>query len=139
MTPLSRIRATTARGQAMVEIAVTVAFVIGGLIALALYMQRAYQGYLYAQASSQGQQFDPTQAYTDTRLLNSFVVVQESVTKVAGPGDLIAGGWCDDGNPNGNGCAPDLGGGKVSGRVIQSKSKSQSTWDIGRNANYVAN
>ena len=125
-------------GQAGVEMAVTIVFIVGALVAMALYIQRAYAGYLYGQVSTHGPQFDATQAYTDTRLLNNYTLVEQTDTLVVSPGLQIDKGFCGP-NPDAQGCAPDVAGGVFEGNILQTKSKSTVNWDVSRNATFTAN
>lgn len=127
------------RAQATAEMAVTIAFIVGAAVAMALYVSRAYQGYLYAQTQSHGQQFDPNSAYIDTRTLAGMSINQQLATKLAGKATIFLEGYCDQGNPAGGGCAPDMPASPIAGQTISSSSKSQTNWDFDRNATYTAN
>ena len=52
------------RGQVTVEVAVLFGFVVAGLVALALYLQRSVQGGLRSNADSLGGQFSSGEAWT---------------------------------------------------------------------------
>ena len=52
------------RGQVTVEVAVLFGFVVAGLVALALYLQRGVQGGLKSNADSLGGQFSAGEAWT---------------------------------------------------------------------------
>jgi hypothetical protein len=50
----------TRHGQAALETNLLLGVAITAFVGMTLYVQRAYQGYLYSNASSQGVAFDPT-------------------------------------------------------------------------------
>lgn len=52
------------RGQVTVEVAVLFGFVVAGLVAMALYLQRGTQGGMKSNADSLGTQFSSTSAWT---------------------------------------------------------------------------
>lgn len=60
------------RGQVTVEVAVLFGFVVAGLVALALYLQRSVQGGLRSNADSLGGQFSSAENWTSHTRSASF-------------------------------------------------------------------
>lgn len=119
-------RIMTTRGQASVETAVLIGAAVVALVAVAVYVQRAYQGYLYTSASGQGPQVDLRQPYTDTRTLNSFQVTEEITVTRAQPGVTVPTRMPD---------APSAQGG---GRPLQTDVTVTTDWDVSGQATYNA-
>lgn len=65
--------ATHQRGQVMVEATVGVLAIMGMLVVMFVYGQRAMQGHLYEAGSSHGQQYDPDEDYLDIHTLSDRV------------------------------------------------------------------
>jgi hypothetical protein len=128
-----------ARGQSTAEVAVTIAFIVTAIVVMSIYVHRAYEGYLYAQSSSHGQQFDVTAAYTDTRSLNSFSTVQKITTTVDGMALETPEAGCNVGNPEVGGCAPSVTSSPTYGAILRSKVDNTTSWDVGRDATFTAN
>jgi hypothetical protein len=125
-----RQRKTPSRGQTTVEVTVVIGVVVVALVVMtALYVQRAYQGYLYATASSQGHQFDPTEPFAEDRRLERFTQVQ-NVTVLSGQPavDLFSG----------SGDLPSVPGGELPGRILATEGTATADWSISRDATYEA-
>jgi len=125
------------RGQVTVETFLLAALAVTALVAMSLYLQRGYQGYLYANTAVQGTQFDPTQPSSDTQTLNNYTVSQESTTALQGGSQSSARlprGLCRGDEM----CLPDMAGGTMTGRVLRSAVTSVANWDVSRDATYEA-
>lgn len=97
------IRPTRRRGQVTVEVAVLFAFVVAGLVAMAVYLQRGVQGSMKSNADGLGQQFssaDPWEAHSRSSTLEKKESLQSTQLSDACQG---IGGM---GNP---GCDPGTG------------------------------
>jgi len=124
------------RAQASAETVLLLGLAVAALVAMAWYVQRGYQGYLYASTSGQGPQFDPGQPYADTRSLNAYAVDQQvEVTSTEVSVELPAG---VEPCPIIDRCLPDMAGGKLGGRILRTKVNVNTTWDMGRNATFNA-
>ena len=120
------------------ETMLLIGLAVTALAALSWYVQRAYQGYLYANSAGQGPQFDPTQPSTDTKTLGDaktpgFTSNQLITVKVAAPSYTLPEGGCLPGA-----CLPDRPGGTVIGRLLRTTTKSQSSFTVGREATFDA-
>ncbi len=118
-------------GQAAIETAVYMAMAVIALVTLVVYVQRAYQGYLYTNASAHGPQFDPNQQYAIRQNLNNFTQRIQSDITVTTPAMKDP-----DGDPvNG---LPSIKGGQVPGRLITSVTKTNTNWAVSRNGSQDA-
>ena len=114
-------------GQASVETVLLFIGVVFALVAMAVYVQRAYQGYLFSNASSHGLQFDPTQAYHEDQQLKTFHQHQhievtsgkEAVAAFAGDSRL-----------------PSVPGGVVPAGILGTKANVTTSWEVETNGTY---
>lgn len=105
-----------AHGQTTIELAVLTGVAVAALVGMAVYVQRAYQGYVYANASSHGQQFDPTKPRSLKQRLKQFSQTQEIDITMEQASAL-------------NG---------VPGRILGTKTTVESKWDITQQEQYEA-
>lgn len=105
-----------AHGQTTVELAVLIGVAVAALVGMIVYVQRAYQGYVYANASSQGSQFDPTKPHSLDQRLNQFSQTQDVDITMAQPSVF-------------NG---------VPGRILGTRTTVESTWNITRQEQHEA-
>ena len=124
---------TGRQGQASIETLLLIGLVVTALVGLTVYLQRAYQGYLYSNAAGQGPQFDPSQASTDTRTLDRFASKQVIDVEVGEPWYELPGGICV-----GENCLPDRPGAVVGGRILKTTTKSQTNFTVSRKATFDA-
>ena len=122
-----------ARGQAAVETMLLAAMAVAALVAMALYGQRAYQGYLYSNSASQGPQFDPTQTSTDTRTLDGFASNQLITVAETAPVYTLPGGVCV-----GVDCLPDRPAAAVGGRMLKTTTRTRTDFAVSRSATFDA-
>ena len=126
---------TGRQGQASIETLLLIGLVVTALVGLTVYLQRAYQGYLYANSAGQGPQFDPTQPSTDTKTLDHFTSTQLITVKVAAPSYALPGGAC----PTEEDCLPDRPAATVVGRaMLRTTTKSQTDFAVSRSATFDA-
>lgn len=117
------------RAQASVETLLLIGMGVSALVLMAVYLQRAYQGYLYANASAHGTQFDAKQNFTSTQSLNGFNQVTDvDVTSGQQAIDIFGGGEA----------LPSPSGGSVAPRALGVKVKVVTTWDVGNDGTYHA-
>lgn len=114
-----------ALGQTTVETAVLVGFAVAALVTMSIYLQRAYQGYLYNTASSHGSQFDPTQPFSITQTLNA-LTVDSTIHVVAD--QRTAGSGTFTGNPTLPG-GPDV---LLPGRILTVTVDATSDWNVAK-------
>ena len=107
------------RGQSTVELAILVAAVAAALVAMGIYLQRGYQGYLRNSSQAQGIQFDPTKPFTGTQKLNQYTRNQNI--------DIISG----------EASVPVIGG-ALPARTLTTKVRTVTDWDVARDATYQA-
>ena len=106
-------------GQASVETLMLLIMAVGVLVVMMVYVQRAYNGYLYASASSHGVPYDPTRSRTVVRQLD---LRQTQVIHVkAGPKLKL---------PTGGDELTSLKGGAVSGRIHTTTASVTNNWDF---------
>jgi hypothetical protein len=117
------------RATATVETALLIGAAVAALVALAIYLQRAYQGYLYAGASAQGIQFDPKQNFSTTQQLNDFSQVTDIDVTSGQQAIQFFGG--DDGLPS-------VPGGSVAARALGLKVTVVTEWEAGNEGTYHA-
>ncbi len=89
-----RVRGGGRRGQSAGELAITLGLLVLAILAMSTYVQRGLQGGLYAATSSIGQQFDPTQNWSESQGMSSTdtdhaTVMSGAVTAHILEGDLI--------------------------------------------------
>jgi hypothetical protein len=109
-------------------VVILVASVVAALVAVGIYLQRGYQGYLRGAASSHGVQFDP-QDFSETRQLKSFGQTQEiDILSGQAAVDLFAG----------DSRLPSTPGGSLPARTLATKATVTTDWDVGRDATYQA-
>ena len=114
-------------GQSTVELAVMLGAVVAALVATHVFVRRAYQGYLYANASAHGPQTDPNGANSMTQSMNEFSQHQTVEIKTTEPGvDL----------PGGDKRLPSIPGGHLPGRTLQTNIRVETTWDVSREAQH---
>ena len=118
------------------ETALLLVCVLAALVALTVYVRRAYQGYLYAGAAGHGPQFDPTQTSSDTLRLNRLSVVQNTTVTATQPALALPEGECE--SPAVGGCLPDAAGARIGGRILRTKTNVHTEWDLGRDATFTA-
>ena len=121
------------QGQASVETMLLIGLAAAALVGLTVYLQRAYQGYLYSNSAGQGPQFDPSQTSTDTRTLGRFASKQVIDVEVGEPWYQLPGGICV-----GENCLPDRPGAVVGGRILKTTTKSQTDFAVSRSATFDA-
>lgn len=132
---ISQIRPSSAKssghtqGQSIIELSLLVAMVAAALVAVGVYLQRGFQGYLRNSASSHGVQFDPTQPFAEQHRLNSFSVTQD-VDVLSGQAAVELFG----GDPR----VTNIPGGSLPGRTLATKVHVESAWDLGRDKRYEA-
>lgn len=108
------------RGQSTIELAILVAAVAAALVAMGVYLQRGYQGYLRGASQSHGVQFDPTEPYDESRR----VVDYQRHQKV----DVTSG----------EASVPAVGGASFPARILTTKVRTATEWDVTRDATYQA-
>ena len=109
-------------GQTTIETAVLVGIAIASMVAMSAYIRRGYQGYLYANASVHGQQFDPKgKFYTSQKIVN-FTQVQD-IDVISG--QAAVGMYSDQGY---TGTPPT--------KALATKAKVTTTWDSKRETSY---
>lgn len=116
-------------GQSTVEMAVMLGAVVAALVATHVYLRRAYQGYLYTNASAHGQQFDPTRPYQTTDLINDLTQHQTVEIENTEPGVHLPGG--DD-------RLPSVPGGNLPGRALKTTVRVETDWNVSRESRYDA-
>ena len=116
------------KGQTTVELVILVGVAVGALAVMMVYVQRAYQGYLRGNAFTQGQQFDPTQPYTENQRLSLSQDQQIDVVSAQGPVTL----------PGGSSDLPSIPGGTVPGRLLTMTVDATSDWSLGRDQRHEA-
>lgn len=117
-------------GQAMVETLLLLTLVSGAIAGLALYFQRGYEGYLYANAESHGSQFDPRQPFDSANQLDRFVVRADSTTKLQSPAVGNFGGICNKLIDKLSGCLPSTPGGAAVGILLHTQTDVNAEWKI---------
>ena len=93
------------------EIALLVAAVAAALTVVGVYLQRGYQGYLRTASQSQGIQFDPTQPYNSSQRIEQYNRNQSIDVTSEEAGTT---------------------------RILTSKVRTVTDWDVRRNATYQA-
>ncbi len=117
------------KGQSSLEMLVLGGVAVSALVIMAVYVQRAYQSYLYSSGSTHGLQFDPRRTYTESSTVNVFRQTTDVTVKTGQPGvDL----------PTGTPDLPSTPGGQLPGRILETKVRAQTDWDISRKATYEA-
>ena len=115
-------------GQSAIELMFYGGVVVAALIAMSVYVQRGYQGYLYSSGSAHGSQFDyRNDSWNLTQQLNHFDQHQDinAIPSSSGPGlDM----------PKGNDDLPTVPGGRVPGRMLETKATVTTSWDVKRKA-----
>jgi hypothetical protein len=111
--------------QSGVELLLSVAFIAMAFVAMLLYLQRGYQGYLYSNASAQGVQFDPEELYDENYSLE-FGRTSEIVSEVALNSDLPPSGF------------PSMPGGGVPGKSLRVTIAQDAEWTLNRDSTYDA-
>ncbi|MBI3322000.1 MAG: hypothetical protein HYZ91_07030 [Candidatus Omnitrophica bacterium] len=117
------------RGQSALELLVLGGVAVSALVIMAVYVQRAYQGYLYSNGSAHGLQFDPRGMYTESSTVNSFQQTTDVTVKTGQQSVKLFSGTND---------LPSTPGGQLPGRILETKVRAQTDWDISRNATYEA-
>ena len=107
-------------GQSTLEMAILVGSVAAALVAMGIYFQRGYQGYLRNASQTHGSQFDPSQPFDETRQLNSYSRAQEiDVTSAEAS-------------------VPGVGDTQLPGRMLTTNVQTETEWDTTRTAAYEA-
>ena len=106
------------QGRSAIELAVLVAVVAAALVGMGIYLQRGYQGYLRNTSQAHGVQFDPA-SFNEVRQLKSY---QRNQTIDVTSAEASVPGI----------------GGDVPGRILTTKVKTTTDWDVARNATYQA-
>lgn len=114
-------------GQVTVETAVFITAVIGALVGMAIYMQRAYQGYLFSNSSAQGLQFDPNDNYAVGRTIR--LSQTQEITIQSGPTVSLV---------KGNDDLPSVPGGKLPPRSRLTRVNVTDDWDLTGGSLYEA-
>ena len=116
------------RGVVTVEAAVLFGTAVAAFVAIALYVQRGYEGYLYNQAQSQGTQFDPAD-YDEQRSIQTTQIQdveifsgQAAITMAQGTENIYK--------------LPSLPGGGTPGKSMLTKVKVVTDWDVCRSGGY---
>jgi hypothetical protein len=109
----------TRTGQSTLELAILVGSVAAALVAMGIYLQRGYQGYLRNTSQSHGVQFDPSSPFAESRTLNAYTRNQEI--------DITSA----------EASVPSLGG-PLPGRMLTTKVNTVTEWDMARSAAYDA-
>lgn len=137
---MSRVKRTKflRRGQTTVETAILIGAAVMAFVTMSLYVQRAYQGYLYTNASAHGSGFDPKQGYLEMQeLTTSWDPIKG---KVVGPSfrhvqDLKSEQEGVTGTSPG-GTKLGLSAGSIPGRILRSTVDSTLDWSVNRRACY---
>ncbi len=108
-----------AQGQASVETLMLIVLTVAVLVVMMVYVQRAYNGYLYANASSHGVPYDPQRPNQIIRRLN-LTQTQDIKVKV-GP-KVSLPGCIDD--------LPSVPCGSLPGRNITTMVKVTNDWNV---------
>jgi len=115
------------RGQATVELAMLWAIVVGALVAMLWYLQRGYQGYLYANASAHGLQFDPAGNFTETEAMHYGSAEELYIAFGQQDVDMPTGGNLEN--------IP----AQAPSRSLKTTIKGEIHWDVNKKADYNAN
>lgn len=140
-------RAQKSNGQTTVEMAVLVGAVVTAFIAMSLYVQRAYQGYLYSTSSTHGPQFEPNHLkhpYLEVQRLESSFRPRLGTTPLSGPSfrqiqDITVKEQTELGPiPSGNDehRLPSVRGGTLPGRILKTEITVTTDWNVNRGACY---
>jgi hypothetical protein len=115
-----------------VEFAVMAGVIAAALVAISVYLQRGYQGYLRTTSSVHGLQFDPTQPYTVNHQLNTMTQRFAVDITASGPSAKAPSGNDED--------LPSAPGGTLPGGTmsIRTASSSSAEWDVIKNATFEA-
>ena len=116
------------RGVVTIEAAVLFGTAIAAFVALAIYVQRGYQGYLYNQAQSQGTQFDPAdyderRSIRTTQIQDVEVFSGQAAITMAPASERLQ--WL-----------PSLPGGGTPAKSMLTKVKVVTDWDVCRSGGY---
>lgn len=116
-----------AQGQASVETLMLISMMVAVLVVMMVYMQRAYNGYLYASAASHGAPYDPQRPNQIIRRLN--LRQSQDIRVKAGPRLRL---------PSGGDGLPSVSGGGVTGRIHATTASVTNEWDYCSRAAYGA-
>jgi hypothetical protein len=108
------------RGQSTVELAILIAAVAAALVAMAIYLQRGYQGYLRTASQTHGVQFDPNSTFDESRRLNNYARNQVVDITSSEPGTPAVVG-------------------QLPGRILTTKVNTTTDWNVSRTSAYEAN
>jgi hypothetical protein len=107
-----------------------IAAVAAALVAMGIYLQRGYQGYLRNASQTHGVQFDPTEPFTDSRQLFRYGRKQTIDVATGEEAVRLFGG--------GSGGLPSTPGGVLPGRMLATKVRTTTEWFVIRNSKYEA-
>ena len=117
-------------GQTTIELALLFGVAVAALVGLGVYLQRAYQGYLYVNASVHGQQFDPTQPHSETPFLHLSQAQNIEVTAGQGTVILPSGGGPSLPGPLGDATPSSTPGGTLPGRILRVTVDATTDWSL---------
>ena len=135
MSPDRRNNARLA-GQTTIETTLLLGAAVIAFVTMSLYVQRAYQGYLYTNASAHGSGFNPKRGYLEIQELakpwdgannrvipggQAFRQIQNLKNEQEGPGGTAAGAAAN---------LPSIPSGSVPGRVLRVTVDSTVDWSV---------
>ncbi len=138
-------------GQTTVETAILVGAAVTAMVAMSLYVQRAYQGYLYSSASTHGPQFEPNNPahpYLEVQELTNSFRPPPSPSPTPSPGPRIGPAFRQiqevtvsseadlSGSPKGTASLPSVPGGQLPGRILKTEVDVTTDWNVNRRACY---
>ena len=126
-------------GQSTAEATVIVSTIVLAITAMSMYVRRAVEGNLYQSATVHGQQFNPGEAWTETKTLG---LHQDLEIDYRGDRPQVVFECCNDPDLSGGGDAdplPDLPSAVHGGGVVFVKVNAGSNWTMRRNADYQTN
>lgn len=116
-------------GATTVETTLLIGAVIAACVAMTVYIQRGYQGYLYGVSSAHGSQFDPTNEFSERQTLESYTQVQD-IDVTSGQAAVEAHG--------GGTVLTSPSGGQAASRILGVEARVTGDWDVTREATYEA-
>lgn len=139
-----RPRLWSRRGQSTFETLATIGLTVAAFVALTFYVQRAIAGGLKASVSGLGEQYNPTEPYTDNQHVESLagntrsVVAFSSVeAPLLGPPSAIPPEWGAFGPGDGDEL-PSIPGGPVPREPAGVQTVNSSTWTMTSEGTYNA-
>lgn len=112
-------------GQSSLETVLLMSLAVAAFVALAVYTQRAYQGYLLNNASAHGLQFDPGKTFLVNRTLQ--LNQTQEITLRTGPSVEFFGGSDE---------LPSPPGGVATGRLSVVNARVTDDWELDGDATY---